>query len=167
MSVDPRMSLDDDLAKLWADGATLSEIERSTGITRGVAIGHIYRARKAGDPRFQPRPPRPPPVKARVLKSEPLPSRSPSYLEMTGPLPSSRDSPPPPPRPPPLEPRLLIDLDWQDCRWPVGQAPDGRHLMCGMPQVPGRPYCECHCRAVRSESTSQGRGQAGEGRWEI
>jgi hypothetical protein len=64
----------DDLAKLWAAGQTLSQIERSTGISRGVAIGHIYRARKAGDPRFQPGPlaprePKPkPPVKSRVLK---------------------------------------------------------------------------------------------------
>jgi DNA-binding CsgD family transcriptional regulator len=49
------MSLNDQLAKLWAAGQTLSEIERSTGISRGVAIGHIYRARKAGDPHFQPR----------------------------------------------------------------------------------------------------------------
>jgi hypothetical protein len=58
----------DDLAKLWAAGQTLSEIERSTGISRGAAIGHIYRARQAGDPRFQPRPPRPPPPKVRKLK---------------------------------------------------------------------------------------------------
>jgi hypothetical protein len=84
------MSLNDQLAKLWAAGQTLSEIERSTGISR----------------------------------------------------------------------RVLVDLGRHDCRWPVGSAADGRHLMCGMPQAPGRPYCECHCRAVRSESTSQGR-------WEI
>ena len=45
----------DHLAKLWADGATLTQIEQSTGLTRGAAIGHILRARKAGDPRFPPR----------------------------------------------------------------------------------------------------------------
>jgi hypothetical protein len=73
----------DDLAKLWAAGQTLSEIEQATGLTRGVAAGHIYRARKAGDPRFQPRPPRPPPVKACVLKSEPPPSRSPRFAAPT------------------------------------------------------------------------------------
>jgi hypothetical protein len=143
-----------ELAKLWAAGQTLSEIERAIGISRGVAIGHIYRARKAGDPRFQPRPPRPPPVKACVLKSEPLPSRSPSYLVVTGADPSPRDSPPPPPRLEPPKPRVLIDLGWHDCRWPVGAAADGRHLMCGAPQTPGQPYCQRHCRAVRRESTS-------------
>jgi hypothetical protein len=57
------MSLDD-LAQLWAGGATLAQIGRATGVSRGVAIGRIHRARKAGDPRFQPRPPRP----ARKLK---------------------------------------------------------------------------------------------------
>jgi hypothetical protein len=41
------MSLDE-LAKLWASGATLSEIEQATGVTRGVAIGRIHRARKPG-----------------------------------------------------------------------------------------------------------------------
>jgi hypothetical protein len=46
----------------------LTEIERATGVTKGVAIGHIFRARKAGDPRFPPRPPKPKPVKARRLK---------------------------------------------------------------------------------------------------
>lgn len=132
------MSLDDQLAQMWAAGATLSEIERSTGVTRGAAIGRICRARKAGDPRFQLRPPKPkPPAKARVLKP---------IGEAVG---NSRASPPPPA---PLEPRLLVDLDWRDCRWPVGRDADGRHTFCGQPQVPGRPYCARHCRAVGSET---------------
>jgi hypothetical protein len=42
----------DKLAKLWAAGAMLTQIERSTGVSRGVAIGRIHRACKAGDPRF-------------------------------------------------------------------------------------------------------------------
>jgi GcrA cell cycle regulator len=136
------VSLNDQLAKLWAAGQTLSEIEQSTGLTRGVAIGHIYRARKAGDPRFQPRPPRSPPPKARKLKPAD---------EVVG-----NRKPPPPPVPPrsPPEPRVLVDLGWRDCRWATGAAPDGRHLFCGAPQTPGRPYCERHCGAVRSESTS-------------
>jgi hypothetical protein len=136
------VSLNDQLAKRWAAGETLSEIERSTGIRRGVAIGHIYRARKAGDPRFQPRPPRSPPLKVRKLKPAD---------EVVG---NRKPSPPPvPPRSPP-EPRLLIDLDWRDCRWPVGQAPDGRHLMCGMPQVHRGPYCQRHHDAVARVSVS-------------
>jgi hypothetical protein len=55
-----------------------------------------------------------------------------------------------------LAPRLLIDLDWHACRMPVDQrpAPDGRHLFCGKPQVPGCPYCVTHAERVRSASPS-------------
>ena len=130
------MSLDR-LAKLWAAGATLTQIERATGLSRGVAIGRIYRARKAGDPQFQPRPPKP----KQVRKLKPA-------GEVVG---NTRALPPPPA---PRVPRLLVDLDWRDCRWPVGRDVDGRHLMCGAPQVPGRPYCERHCNAIRSASPS-------------
>ena len=125
------------LAKLWADGKTFAEIERATGLTKGVAIGHIFHTRKAGDPRFPPRPVKPKPVKARVLKR---------ISETVG---NSRALPPPPEPP---RPRLLIDLDWRDCRWPVDRDTDGRHTFCGQPQVPNRPYCARHCGAVRSES---------------
>ena len=59
------MSLDL-LAKLWADGATLTEIERATGVSRGAVAGHIARARKTGDPRFPPRPVKPEPKLRRV-----------------------------------------------------------------------------------------------------
>src|SRR3984957_14397 len=90
-ATDAVMSLDDQLAQLWAAGATLSQIERSAGVSRGVAIGRIHRARKAGDVRFQPRSPNPKaPVKARRLKP---------FGETIG----NRVPPPPPPKPP--EPR--------------------------------------------------------------
>ena len=59
------MILDDQLARLWAAGATLAQIEQAIGVSRGVAIGRIHRARKAGDEKFAPRPPKP---KARKLK---------------------------------------------------------------------------------------------------
>jgi hypothetical protein len=130
------VSLNDQLAKLWAAGQTLSEIEQATGLNRGVVAGRIHRARRHGDPRFQPRPP---PVKACVLKpvDKPPPPRS----RFT----SAGKTPP--------EPRLLVDLGPKDCKWPVGEAADGRHLFCGLPALRA-PYCERHCRAVRSESTS-------------
>ena len=65
----------DDLARLWAAGATLAEIEQSTGVSRGVAIGRIHRARKAGDPRFEPRARKTP--LSRSTKCLPTPSTSP------------------------------------------------------------------------------------------
>jgi GcrA cell cycle regulator len=132
------VSLDDQLAQLWAAGATLAQIERATGLNRGVAVGRIHRARKAGDPRFTSRP-CPPKAKPKARRVKPLDE----VVENSKPL-------RPPPAPP--GPRLLVDLGWRDCRWPTGAAADGRHLFCGLPQVPERPYCERHCGAVRSES---------------
>jgi hypothetical protein len=35
---------DDQLAELWSAGATLTQIEQATGLSRGVAIGRIHRA---------------------------------------------------------------------------------------------------------------------------
>ena len=70
------MSLDD-LAQLWAGGATLAQIERATGLTKGVAIGRIHRARKAGDPRFRPRPAR--------LKAPPKPRDSSRSMKLSVP----------------------------------------------------------------------------------
>ena len=118
------MNFDDRLAELWAGGATLSQIEQAIGVSRGVAIGRIHRLRRAGDARFAPRPPKP--KVRRIVKP---------VDEVVG------NSRPLPPTPEPSGPRLLIDLDWRGCRWPMGEATDGRHLFCGRPQAPGRPYC--------------------------
>ena len=131
------MNFDDRLAELWAGGATLSQIEQATGVSRGVAIGRIHRLRRAGDAHFTPRPPKP--KVRRIVKP---------VDEVVG------NSRPLPPAPEPSGPRLLIDLDWHGCRWPMGEATDGRHLFCGRPQAPGKPYCErCVARAKGGASS--------------
>ena len=53
------MSLDDQLAELWAAGETLTQIGRQVGASRGAVAGRLSRARKAGDSRFSARPPKP------------------------------------------------------------------------------------------------------------
>ena len=55
----------DAIAELWAAGATFTDVGLKLGKSRNVIAGRIDRARKSGDPRFQPRPQRPP---ARKLK---------------------------------------------------------------------------------------------------
>ena len=52
------MSLDDQLAELWA-GETLTQIGRQVGASCGAVAGRLSRARKAGDSRFSARPPKP------------------------------------------------------------------------------------------------------------
>jgi GcrA cell cycle regulator len=129
--------LRDKLAKGWSAGLSTRQIGEKLGLSRGAIIGLVNRARTHGDDRFRSRPAAPKPPRVRKLKpaGEAIGNRT-----------------PPEPPPAPSEPRLLIDLDWRDCRCPVGRDVDGRHLMCGRPQSPGRPYCERHCGAVRSEA---------------
>ena len=68
-------------------------------------------------------------------------------------------APPPPPRPrivklegrlvaPPIhaEPSLhlgLLELNYNDCRWPEGHGP---FFFCGAPALAFRPYCSAHSR---------------------
>ena len=131
------MSLDDQLAQLWAAGATLSQIERSAGVSRGVAIGRIHRARKAGDVRFQPRSPNPKaPVKARRLKP---------FGETIG----NRVPPPPPPKPPEPRPVPFLALRPGRCSFPLNSPARGRLCLemvcCGEPVVrSGASYCTRH-----------------------
>ena len=131
----------DKLAKDWAAGLSTRQIGARLELSRGAVIGIVARARKHGDPRFRPR------LKSSKQKAKPKVRVVKPAGENVG------NTRPPPPPLEPLRPRLLVDLDWRDCRWPVGTAPDGRHLLCGRPAVPGRPYCERHCGAVR-ESTN-------------
>jgi hypothetical protein len=38
----------------------------------------------------------------------------------------------------------LFDLDFSDCRWPVGRPKNGLQLFCGEPSVPGCSWCKEH-----------------------
>ena len=129
------MSLDA-IAELWLQNKPMSEIGDELGMTRSRVAGLINRARKT-DPRFasRPRPPKVTPLpKVRKVKS--VDEAADNVLQL-------------PPRP-----RLLIDLGPRDCRWAVGEAADGRHLMCGRPQVSGRPYCATHAARTAGASAT-------------
>ena len=110
----PPPRLIDRIAELWAENRSLSEIGKALNATRGVVVGAIWRARRAGDPRFQRRAPKP---KPRKLK--PVGEAVGAVRNAAAPVEKS------------CAPRLLIDLGPLDCRWPVGEAADGRHLFCG------------------------------------
>ena len=49
------VNLDDQLAELWAAGASFTDMGLKLGESRNVIAGRIDRARRAGDPRFRPR----------------------------------------------------------------------------------------------------------------
>jgi hypothetical protein len=116
-----------EIALLWPHHSQ-REIARKLGIEGGVVSGLVMRARRNGDLRFPSRPnptPKPPP-KRRVVRPFDETTAKP-----TG-LPENPVAPP--------KPQLLVDLDWQGCRWPTGAAADGRHTFCGAP-TSRYPYC--------------------------
>lgn len=41
-------------------------------------------------------------------------------------------------------PKTLLDLEANDCRWPVGEPRHPDFHFCGEQQASGRPYCEHH-----------------------
>jgi GcrA cell cycle regulator len=49
---------------------------------------------------------------------------------------------------PVAERKRLVDLEAQDCRWPIGSPSDPfpDFYFCGQPKVDGLPYCPSHCR---------------------
>jgi hypothetical protein len=121
----------DAVATLWAGNRSLSEIAEAVGVSRSQIAGAVWRARKAGDTRFAPRPsaPKPKPtVKARDIKpvAEALPASPAKHTE----------------------PVRFVDLRPGRCRWPINDAPRGEmHLLlyCGQPVATrGGNYCSRH-----------------------
>jgi hypothetical protein len=41
-------------------------------------------------------------------------------------------------------PKTLLDLEANDCRWPIGEPRSPDFHFCGQPHAGGRPYCEHH-----------------------
>jgi GcrA cell cycle regulator len=40
--------------------------------------------------------------------------------------------------------KTLLDLEPDDCRWPIGEPRSPDFHFCGKPHAAGRPYCEHH-----------------------
>jgi hypothetical protein len=131
---DTVLSLDDQLAEMWAAGATFTDIGLKLGESRGVIAGRIDRARRAGDVRFQPRPPKP--------KAAPK-------VRQVKPVGNVRSL-----HPPPSRPRTIAYLEIDECRWPVGQTAAGRTTFCGRKALQ-YPYCiDCAARARAAPAAS-------------
>ena len=53
------------------------------------------------------------------------------------------------------EPKKLLDLEKNDCRWPIGEPRHPDFHFCGAPQIDGRPYCELHWRMAFQPARSR------------
>jgi GcrA cell cycle regulator len=56
----------------------------------------------------------------------------------------------------------LLALTERTCKWPIGDPTDESFHFCGLPSVPGKPYCEHHVAvAFQPMSTRRDRARAG------
>ncbi|RDD95425.1 GcrA cell cycle regulator, partial [Paracoccus pantotrophus] len=38
----------------------------------------------------------------------------------------------------------LMELTERTCKWPIGDPATDKFWFCGLPSMPGKPYCEAH-----------------------
>ncbi|MEL7172748.1 MAG: GcrA family cell cycle regulator, partial [Pseudomonadota bacterium] len=38
----------------------------------------------------------------------------------------------------------LLELTERTCKWPIGDPTEDNFFFCGLPALPGKPYCEHH-----------------------
>lgn len=160
------------LQEMWAEGHSAAQIAKvlGGGVTRNAVIGKVHRlglsnrgaSPKTGeepDALLTDAPLAPPPIEEPVVPHEPEPEPEVVAAE-----------PPAPPRPrPPFRPESaavsedrqnlldslteiekgarrisLLDLTERVCKWPIGDPTDPGFHFCGLPSVPGKPYCAAH-----------------------
>ncbi len=157
------------LKRHWANGLTASQIARRMGdISRNAVIGKVSRLGlprrldgKPGSKRVYVRPPK---VWHQSVQEKLSEAASRSWQQPRQPVNRQRPTtlrqakkPPLPIEPLPLpvddfyvapeNRKRLLDLEPNDCRWPLGdpRAPDFH--FCAGPKVPGFSYCQHHVRA--------------------
>jgi hypothetical protein len=139
------VTVDDQLAELWAAGATLSDIGLKLGGSRSFIAGRIARARARGDLRFALRPPTPKKerapkpliVKPAVVK----PVGTAAFVERKG--------------------KPLVALKPGQCHYPLNDPErGGEFLFCAEPIAKsGANYCSRHAKvALRTQHPTVPRG---------
>jgi hypothetical protein len=121
---------DDELARRWSSGASLSDLAQAMATTRGVVAGRIHRLRRSDD-RFGPRPPKPKPA-AKIRKVKPIVEARP---------------------PAPLRPSVpFAALRHGQCRFVVNDAARSvGFLFCAEPVATrGGNYCRQHAERTRA-----------------
>jgi GcrA cell cycle regulator len=180
------------LKNMWSEGKSASQIAKELGgVTRNAVIGKVHRlglSNRVGGPD---RPdddmaldafaedPAPDPVQEPTAEPQPAQTRTTAKDA----APAVRAKPagqPVPPQPSTSEisaealanlaevakkaKRLtLMQLTERTCKWPVGDPATDDFWFCGLPTVPGKPYCETHV-AVAFQPMSARRDRRAGGR---
>jgi GcrA cell cycle regulator len=179
------------LRVMWTDGKSASQIAKELGgVTRNAVIGKVHRLglsnRVGGADREEENGTPEPVVDGPEPEHAPeAPAAPPAAPRPAGkdPAPPARPKPPGqivPPQPAPSEisaealanlaevakkaRRLsLMQLSERTCKWPVGDPATDDFWFCGLPTVPGKPYCDTHV-AVAFQPMSARRDRRAGGR---
>lgn len=145
------MSWDQDrvekLEKLWQEGLSASIIAARLGnTTRNAVIGKLHRLGLTGPMHSCPRVARRG-GRGRVARAPKLKPWAACERKSAKLFESAEPFTPGPELVIPLnERKSLLQLEDNDCRWPIGDPVEADFHFCGRHKVPGLPYCEHHCR---------------------
>lgn len=145
------------LKRMWADGYHGSKIGAELGCSRNAAIGKVHRLGLAmrdpppgsnGQRHFKP---------AKRLSKRNNKMGAANYNQPRKVVTTFQFGKPPPDVPvepyvpipddldiPPNERKSLMDLEPNDCRWPIGDPQEKDFGFCGKPKLPGTSYCSHH-----------------------
>ncbi|MEM6624681.1 MAG: GcrA family cell cycle regulator [Pseudomonadota bacterium] len=176
------------LRELWGEGKSASQIAKELGgVTRNAVIGKVHRLglsnrATAGSDDAKPaeaaKPKPAPAAKEPVAEAKPAAEAQPPapVTPQRRIPPQIRDASQPraPGAPTPEEEAAratlveiqkfakrisLLELTERTCKWPIGDPTDDDFAFCGLPAVPGKPYCEHHV-AVAFQPMSSRRDRA-------
>lgn len=162
------------LQEMWAEGMSAAQIAKTLGgVTRNAVIGKVHRLGlsnraapgKPGGPEdaealaegeIEAAPPAaPPPAPEPVVEAAPEPAAPPAPqrpaardLQRREPAPMSEDRKEALANLAEIEKTArrvsLLDLTERVCKWPIGDPTEPNFHFCGLPSVPGKPYCAAH-----------------------
>ncbi len=141
------------LKTMWQEGFSASQIATRLGhVTRNAVIGKVHRLkltlRAPERQRFPGKRPRTR-TKRRTFRYQ----GNPAVRALFDAEPFAPQSEP---NIPPALRKALVDLEPNDCRYPIGDPKDKDFGFCGCTRMSGVPYCEGHARvAFRKETPHQ------------
>lgn len=142
--------------KMWSDGATAAEIANTLGgTTRNAVMGMAHRRHWPARATKERKPV--PPDKRRYVRKPPRPKERHYSLgfgaRFQSPVPITPRPVEEPPKPPEARMVSLMDLKFDECRFPIGDPKKTGFGFCGAPKA--YPYCPYHMGIAYQPVTSR------------